>query len=104
MEFEKPSVREGEEGWICWVGLTIVVSVCDLVCQVDRITLVLLKEALIDILAVLHWDLGKSVQPHYVRDDSGLTSFPGHPIQVNDMVFLHPDSADTRPPEDICDC
>lgn len=31
-----------------------------------------------------------------------LTSLPVQPIQVNDMVFLHPDNADTSPPDDIC--
>lgn len=30
-----------------------------------------------------------------------LTSWPGQPIQVNCIVFLHPESAETRPPEDI---
>jgi hypothetical protein len=47
------------------------------------------------------------VSSESARDQAGgriataLTSLPGQPIQVNCIVFLQPERAETRPPEDI---
>ena len=56
-----------------------------------------LQESFIDVFSVRFWDLqARSGEQH-----AQLTSLPGHPIHVKLIVFLHPDRAETRPPEDI---
>lgn len=84
---------------------TIVVSVGHIIREVDRQTLVLFQQTLVDVFSVLKRDLG-TVSIMMGRAGGLLstpirTSFPGQPIHVNDMVFLQPDNAETRPPDDI---
>lgn len=66
--------------------------------EINRVTLIFLEQSAIYILAVLDGDL--CVREH-ISLPKTLTSLPGQPIQVNDMVFLHPERAETKPPEDI---
>lgn len=99
------------------VGKPVIVPVGEFVREVDGITVELVEQVVFDLLAIFHGDLDESSRVVViVREDGGsrvrcacydqgregvLTSWPGQPIQVNCIVFLHPESAETRPPEDI---
>lgn len=83
--------------------------ICELIREVDRITIVLGQQPAVDEFSVSNRNLQTSrpkistllLSFDRAQKAPALTSLPGQPIHVNFIVFLQPDSAETRPPDDI---